>query len=60
MVEFEVLVEAVQKGNQKFMRVLLLVACHVIQLAPHCIQEMRGYERVPTPRSVDKEYMLLY
>lgn len=41
MVELEVLVQAVKKGNEEFVSVLLLVARHVVELAPHSIQQVR-------------------
>ena len=59
MVQLQVLVQAVQEGNQKFMGVLLLVACHVIQLAPYSVQEVRGYKSVSTSSSVGKSNTLL-
>lgn len=46
VVQLEVIVEAVEEGDEELVGVLLLVARHVIQFVPHCIQQMRWDERV--------------
>lgn len=54
VVELEVVVEAVEEGDEELVGVLLLVARHVVELVPHCVQQVRGDKRVSTISSIKK------